>query len=522
MAASENKRKSRNVAADSSAELVASDNKTPLSLNTKKNVVNKSSSQEFVQPKEAETSSKDQKSMKGRKRRKKEEKQDTSEKREAETCVNLNHVKNNVKKDNNKTEETNKQKQKFDKRIGGIIFMCSTKTKPDCFRYSLMGVSASKQELVLGIKPGLKLFLFDFDLKLMYGIYEASANGGMKLEPRAFSGAFPAQVRFKILKDCIPLPEGIFKKAIKENYDERTRKFKTELTVEQVKRLSELFHPVPSLHSVSEPSVQELVPVPVGQIQCPSSLSKERIFSGRHFGEHQSSKLHQGSVPFDLDNRHIASNVRHSSNPLFLSEKEYRSYGLQPGRHPLPTVASDGFPASHKFDNYRADHVEEDLPSNFTSVEKGTGHSDQFFLSEKEYRTYGLKGSLESNTRITPATGTNRPFEDSVKDGCNPYDDSTTSLVNRYLSLPRTGSIPSESYYVTERGAYTSNSSYIPDRRELLGSLNPDGRRPYSTYTSDSITEYNQNYQRLVDEPNFACTTVSSRYSFGGPSMLRR
>lgn len=289
-----------------------------------------------------------------------------------------------------------------------------------------------------------------------------------------------------------------------------------------------MFRPVPVLHLVSEPSIQDLQPAPVGQIPCSSSLSGERIFSGWYFGEHQSSKLHQGSVSFDLDDHHIVSNVGHSSNPLFLSEKEYRSYGLHPGRHPLPTVASDGFPTSHKFDNYRADHVEEQLPSNLTSVgvnstmvHKETGFSDLFFLSEKDYRTYGLKGSRESNTRITLNTGTNRTFEGSFMDRCNPYDDTTTSLVNRYLSLPRTGPVPSESYYVTGRGTYTSNSSYIPERRELPGNFNPDGRLPYSTYASDSFSE-NKNYQRLVDEPNLTSTTVSSRYSFGGPCMSRR
>ena len=73
-----------------------------------------------------------------------------------------------------------------------FIFESNTGTHPECLHRELFG---AKRNWPLKVRKGDLCFLFNYDEKLLHGIWEASTDGGTKLVPDAWSGNYPYQVR---------------------------------------------------------------------------------------------------------------------------------------------------------------------------------------------------------------------------------------------------------------------------------------------------------------------------------------
>ncbi|KAG6750567.1 hypothetical protein POTOM_045064 [Populus tomentosa] len=447
-------------------------------------------------------------SNKGQKNQKREEKLGGSDK-------SLRSAKNKGKLDG---KEKNEQDEKKKEMLGGMIFMCSAKTKPDCFRYRVMGVTMNKKELILGVKPGLKLFLYDFDLKLMYGIYEASSSGGVKLEPRAFGGSFPVQVRFDVHKDCYPIGESVFKKAIKDSYNEKN-KFKTELTVQQVRKLSALFPPVRA--PVRSPRT-----VTVHNRELYAGARELRIHSDREAFARANYDARSYPLLSDVrdrcvEYREVGSTHRDEiPRDLFMSEKDYRTYGLSGERINL----APSLHVSSTLDPYSRDQEREHLLRqpypiyrDMVPLQSEAVVADPFYLNQA-YNPGGTRELLPAATSITATTsGSALPALDPyTRDPYYTYHYGASSA-DAYLPPPRRDEVFSGSYYADgPRETCLFEADHL--RRRETDQVD----RLYSTNAANASSNYNQELQYHGARLETALPPVSSWYSFAGPSVSYR
>jgi hypothetical protein len=74
-------------------------------------------------------------------------------------------------------------------------FVCTKITEAECFQRRLLGDTKSFWAEVKKVKEGDILFLYNLDTDVLFGPFIAEGGGKLNIEPDAWGGKFPSQVR---------------------------------------------------------------------------------------------------------------------------------------------------------------------------------------------------------------------------------------------------------------------------------------------------------------------------------------
>jgi len=99
------------------------------------------------------------------------------------------------------------EERKETKVPNGYVFICSHGTERECFERKLFAMPMSNWNRVSQVKKGDILFLLNYQNNRLHGVFEATTDGTLNIEPYAFDGRFPAQVRVRRKMRCSSLDE---------------------------------------------------------------------------------------------------------------------------------------------------------------------------------------------------------------------------------------------------------------------------------------------------------------------------
>jgi hypothetical protein len=102
----------------------------------------------------------------------------------------------------------------LDKLFHGIVFACTSSTESESFKRLLFGTHRVYAPGAMRVKRGDLLFLLNLDSDLLHGVFRAASDAGINIEPEAWGGRYPYQVRVEPIREIISLRDA--KKLLKQ------------------------------------------------------------------------------------------------------------------------------------------------------------------------------------------------------------------------------------------------------------------------------------------------------------------
>lgn len=81
--------------------------------------------------------------------------------------------------------------------VAGFVFLCDDKTRGEVLKLRCFGLPKKNFEEMQTIDDTTQLFLWNFRSTQLMGPFSADGKPALNVEPSAFNGRFPAQLRFK-------------------------------------------------------------------------------------------------------------------------------------------------------------------------------------------------------------------------------------------------------------------------------------------------------------------------------------
>jgi hypothetical protein len=100
----------------------------------------------------------------------------------------------------------------------GWVFFCNSRTEGECLALKLFGSPKREWTKVSQVKRGDILYLHNYETNRLHGVFEAVEDGKMNIEPYAFDGYFPAQVRVVRKLKASPADKGALLPLIKRGW----------------------------------------------------------------------------------------------------------------------------------------------------------------------------------------------------------------------------------------------------------------------------------------------------------------
>jgi len=91
--------------------------------------------------------------------------------------------------------------------VQGQVFACTNKSENECFERLLFGTNRPYAPAAMKVRKGDFLFLSNLDSDILYGVFKAASDAKMNIQPEAWNGKYPYQVKVQPIGKIIHLKD---------------------------------------------------------------------------------------------------------------------------------------------------------------------------------------------------------------------------------------------------------------------------------------------------------------------------